>query len=121
METKSYELRAHRVKRVEIDGKAYDAALGNLTFALDARELAAKMASIAEDGIDQGEILARAEDTSNSARAMAAAMFGDAAAEELLGGAHRLDILRIAGLVSIMADIASSEESMEAVLEAFGA
>lgn len=120
METK-YSLRRHRVKRVEIDGKAYDARLGNLTFVLDAKELAAKMASMGEDGLDDGEIIARAEDASNSARAMAAAMFGDAAAEELFGGAHRLDILRIADIVSIMADIASSDESVAAAKEAFGA
>ena len=121
MEAKSYSLRPHEVKAVEIDGKTYEAALGNLTFALDARELAAKMASLSEDGIAPGEILARAEDASNSARAMAAAMFGKEAAEELLGGAHRLDIIRIADIVSIMADVASSDESMAAAKRAFGA
>lgn len=120
METKSYELREHRVKKVEIDGEPYEAALGNLTFALDASDLAAKMASISEDGIDSAEIVARAESASSSARAMAAVMFGEEAAEKLLGGAHRLDILRIADVVSIMADIASSDESMEAAREAFG-
>lgn len=111
---KAYGLRRSPVRPVEIDGRRYEARLGNLTFALEARGLAEKMRSVAEPGIGQDEVLARAEDFSNSVRAAAAAMFGDAAAEELVGGTHRLDLVRIADVIGIMADIAGSPESMAA-------
>lgn len=117
----SYRTRDHRVMEVEIDGRMYRAELGNLTFALEAAEIGKKMRAIGEPGIDPGEMIARAEDFSNSVRAMAAEMFGEEAAGELVGGAHRLDILRIADVVRIMADIARSDESISAAREAFGA
>lgn len=115
---KSYSLREHETMDVEIDGKTYRAALGNLTFALDAADVADRLASIAEPGIGQGEIVARAEALAGAAHGMCAAMFGEEAADELLGGEHRLDVLRIADVVSIMADVAASEESSAAVLAA---
>lgn len=117
----SYRTREHRVMEVEIDGRVYRAELGNLTFALEAAEIGKKMRAIGEPGIDPGEMIARAEDFSNSVRAMAAEMFGEEAADKLVGGAHRLDILRIADVVRIMADIARSDESISAAREAFGA
>ena len=117
----SYRTREHRVKEVEIDGRVYRAELGNLTFALEAAEVGKKMRSIGEPGIEPGEMIARAEDFSNTVRSMAAEMFGAEAADELVGGPHRLDILRIADVVRIMADIAHSDESIAAAREAFGA
>lgn len=112
---KSYSLREHETMTVEIDGRAYEAELGNLTFVLDAAEAARAMASIAEPGIGRDEMVARASAFAESAHGMCAAMFGEEAADELLGGEHRLDVLRIADVLSIMADVASSEESSAAV------
>lgn len=115
---KSYSLRKHETVTVEIDGREYEAALGNLTFVLDAADVARSMRSIAEPGVGQGEMLARAEAFAEAAHGMCAAMFGEEAADELLGGEHRLDVLRIADVVSIMADVATSDESSAAVAAA---
>ena len=113
MAVKKYGLRSNPTVEVEIGGKRYEAALGNLTFVIEAKSLASKMASIGEPGIPADETVARAEDFANSARAMCASMFGEAAAAELLGGPERMNLVRIADVVTIMADIASSDASME--------
>lgn len=118
---KRYELRSNPTVEVEIDGRKYEAALGNITFIIEAKELGGKMRAISEPGISTDEIVARAEDFSNSARAMCASMFGEAAADELLGGTHRLDLTRIADIISIMADVAGSEASLDAARSAFAA
>ena len=115
----AYRFRERPVKEVEIGGRVYRVELGNLTFSIEAQGLAEKMRAIAEPGIPADEVLSRAEAFSASVRAMCAAMFGDEAAEELVGGDRRLDLPRIADVVSIMADIASSEESLAAARSAF--
>lgn len=118
---KKYGLRRNPTVEVEIDGRRYEAALGNLTYVIEAKSLAPKMRAIGEPGIPADEIVARAEDFANTVRAMCASMFGEAAADELLGGIHRLDLARIADVVAIMADVAGSEASLDAARAAFEA
>ena len=110
--------KGRKTVQVTIGGEPYEARLGNLTFALDAKLLGEKMRAISEDGLSAEEVVARAEDFARLARSMAAAMFGEEGAERLLGGTHRLDIPRIAEVIGIMADITDSDESMAAAREA---
>lgn len=110
--------KGRKTVQVTIGGEPYEARLGNLTFALDAKLLGEKMRAISEDGLSAEEVVARAEDFAGLARSMAAAMFGEEGAERLLGGTHRLDIPRIAEVIGIMADITDSDESMAAAREA---
>lgn len=63
--------KGRRTVQVTIGGEPYEARLGNLTFALDAKLLGEKMRAISEDGLSAEEAVARAEDFAGLARSMA--------------------------------------------------
>lgn len=108
-----YELREHPTMEVEIGGTTYAARLGDMTFSLLAREALRLFPAIAEAEGDE-ERLDRAVAFSDAARACVACVLGPEAAEELVGGDHRLDMWRIADVLSAVCDVVSSEEYLAA-------
>ena len=115
----SYTFREPPTKAIEIGGKVYAARLGDLSFSVRAKEDAEKMAAIAEEGLSQGEVLERVDRFADYVLELCASVFGRDAAEELVGGEHRLDLYRIADVVGIIADVMTSEESQRAAADAF--
>ena len=120
MAARSYELREHPTMEVEIGGRAYRARLGDMTFSLLAREALRLFPEIAGAGSDE-ERVDRAVAFSDAARACVACVLGPEAAEELVGGDHRLDMWRIADVLSAVCDIVSSDEYLEASRGAWSA
>lgn len=116
----SYTFREPPTNTIEIGGKVYAARLGDLSFSVRAKEAAEKMAAIAEEGLSQGEVLERVDRFADYVLELCASVFGRDAAEELVGGEHRLDLYRIADVVGIIADVMTSEESQRAAADAFG-
>lgn len=117
---REYELREAPTMEVSIGGAAYEARLGDMTFALLAREALGRLGAVFEEGLGAEDMLDRAEAFSEAARACVASVLGDVAAEELVGGAHRLDMWRVSGVLSAVCDVVSSDEYRSATLEAWG-
>lgn len=114
MAKRSYELREHPTMEVEIGGREYRARLGDMTFSLLAREALARFGEVLEAGAGEAERVDRAVAFSDAARACVACVLGPEAAEELVGGDHRLDMWRIADVLSAVCDVVSSEEYLAA-------
>ena len=113
MAKRSYELREHPTMEVEIGGRPYRARLGDMTFSLLAREALRLFPAIAEAEGDE-ERVDRAVAFSDAARACVACVLGPEAAEELVGGDHRLDMWRIADVLSAVCDEVPSAEYLDA-------
>lgn len=113
----SYELTRGATKVVTIDGTDYSMEVGNVTLALDIADWVDALGSVG-DGSDPRRFRELAE----KGRAMVAGAFGDAAAEDLLGGRHRLDVLRMVQLLRIIAqeiDVEAAMEEFRAAAEGF--
>lgn len=119
MARRVYELREHPTMVVEIGGREYRARLGDMTFSLLAREALARFGEVFADGVDEGERVDRAVAFSDAARACVACVLGPEAADELVGGDHRLDMWRIADVLSAVCDVVSSEEYLAASRDAW--
>lgn len=117
---REYELREAPTIEVSIGGTTYEARLGDMTFALLAREALRRFGAVFEEGLGTEETLDRAEAFSEAARACVASVLGNEAAEELVGGSHRLDMWRVSDVLSAVCDVVSSEEYRSASLEAWG-
>lgn len=98
-------------KAVTINGRDYELELGNLTLALEARRWAASLEGLSAtpDAYEAVEAVAEA------GRAIVASALGDDAAEELVGGRHRLDVMRILNLLSALIEEIRSDEYSEAL------
>lgn len=102
------------VETVTIDGADYEMELGNLTIALDIQEWAEELASFR--GADGEEVFGRGKvrGLAEKGIAIVAGALGEEAAERLMGGRNRLNIVRLASLISIILEVATSPGSMAA-------
>lgn len=102
------------VETVTIDGEDYELELGNYTVALDIKEWADELQgfrSAASDPCDRTDAIAS---IAVKGLAIVAHAFGDEAAERLMGGGNRLNIIRLVSLMGIILQEAASARSMEA-------
>ena len=100
-------------RAVTINGKAYEMEVGNVTLALDIADWQESVEAVGDaPGTDAFRELAR------RGTAIVATALGDAAAEELMGGRNRLNLLRLVRLLGILADEMAGAEAMEALAEA---
>lgn len=102
------------VETVTIDGEDYELELGNYTVALDIKEWADELQgfrSAASDPCDRADAIAS---IAAKGLAIVAHAFGDEAAERLMGGGNRLNIIRLVSLMGIILQEAASARSMEA-------
>lgn len=100
---------------VSINGRDYRMEVGNLTAVLEIGEWQRAISSL-----DSGSGVDAFRDLAERGRAIAAAAFGEKAADELLGGGDRLNIVRVVRLLSVIAEEMSSDESVAATLAALG-
>ena len=103
-------LRDAGTKPVTINGTEYRMQVGNMTLALDIEEWLEALRDAGE-GDGMGRFRALAE----RGRAMVASAFGEGAADDLLGGSHRLDLVRMVQLLRIIAEEMDADSAMEQI------
>ena len=107
-------LRKSATKDVTIDGKAYPMEVGNVTIALDIADWQDALSAAGDGDGDLSQFRRLAE----AGRAIVATAFGEKAADDLLDHAHRLDLVRMVDILSIVADEMSAEEALAELGEA---
>lgn len=100
---------------VKIGRKTYQVNPGNFSSALELPSIIDAWRSFAAGTESADALAAKLEDLESRTHRLVASVFGDAGAEELVGGPHRLDIPRTLAVMGIIADIYSSDEAMGAV------
>lgn len=108
-----HKLRKAATKDVTIDGRTYPMEVGNVTIALDIADWQEALSAVG-DGGDLAQFRRLAE----AGRAIVATAFGEEAADDLLDHAHRLDLVRMVGILSIVAEEMSAEEALAELGEA---
>lgn len=101
-------LAAPATKTVTINGTDYEMEVGNVTLALEISDWVEALGAVG-DGSDPQAFHALAE----QGREMVASALGDRAADDLLGGRHRLDLFRMVQLLRIIADEMDADAAME--------
>lgn len=101
-------LAAPATKTVTINGTDYEMEVGNVTLALDIGEWVDALGAVG-DGSDPQAFRTLAV----RGRDMVASALGDGAADDLLGGRHRLDLFRMVQLLRIIADEMDADAAME--------
>ena len=103
-------------RTVTINGRDYELELGNFSLALEAQHWAKSLEGLKE-APDAYEAL---EPIAEAGRAVVASALGDEAAEELVGGRHRLDIVRMLDLLGALVEEISSDGYAAELDEALG-
>ena len=115
MAARKYTLRKNPVARIEIDGRPYEVQLGNITFAAAAARWQTSLQALATGRTDPKKLGARFTKLADDGHALVASLMGEKAADELVGGANAINFYRLVDVVTILADVVGSDESMEAM------
>lgn len=111
----SFELPEESTIPVKIGKKTYQVNPGNFSVALDMPGLIDSWRALATAHEDPEALVSQLEDLQGRTEALVSAVFGEAGSDELVGGDHRLDIVRILAVLDIIASIYSSDEAMAKV------
>lgn len=109
----NHELAGNPTKVVTIDGNDYELEVGNVTYALDALDWQRTLKKVGpKSNAEDMEAVAK------SGIAIVSSALGDEAAEKLMGGRNRLNLVRLVSLVRVIVDESSSEDAMKAMTDA---
>lgn len=103
---------------VSVGGRTYLARIGSVAGALELPALVEAWSAFGRDGSDVEAMGAGLAELDARTRSLVAAVFGDAAAEELVGGEHTLDIPRIVAVLDVVARIYESDEAAAVIAKA---
>ena len=117
MDARTYTLRKNPTMPIEVDGRPYEVQLGNVSFLLDADEWQRGLEKLTAKGSTMEDVRRVAD----AGRGIVASALGDEAADELVGGANRLNLYRLIDVVRILADAIGSDEAMGAIAGAAAA
>ena len=118
-----YQLKGNPTVELEIGGVACGLELGNYTVALEIKRWADELRTFSQprDSLLDGTAL---EDFAASGIALVASALGDEAAERLMGGRNRLNLVRLMSILDIVMEVTASDRGIRAQEEAilaFGA
>lgn len=120
-----YQLKGNPTVELEIGGVACGLELGNYTVALEIKRWADELRTFSQPGTRDSLLDGTAlEDFAASGIALVASALGDEAAERLMGGRNRLNLVRLMSILDIVMEVTASDRGIRAQEEAilaFGA
>ena len=107
----------NKTKPVTINGVEYRMEVGNLTMALDIADWQEALEAVQADG---GADVTRFRALADAGVGIVASALGDEAAEDLMGGRNRLNLVRLVQVLSVIAEETSAEDAMAELTAAMG-
>lgn len=104
-------------KPVTINGVEYRMEVGNLTMALDIADWQEALEAVQADG---GADVSRFRTLADAGVGIVASALGDEAAEDLMGGRNRLNLVRLVQVLNVIAEETSAEDAMAELTAAMG-
>lgn len=102
-------IRKNGTKPVTIDGTTYEMEVGNLTMALDIADWQEALEAVQADG---GADVTGFRALADAGVAIVASALGERAAEDLMGGRNRLNLVRLVQLLNVIAQETSADDAM---------